>query len=341
MYDFFIAYATPDRQQAEALCWFLQDHKYKVFLDVQNLGPGASWGPALSEALEASRAIVVLVSTQANDAFYQQEEIVRAIELARDKPGAHTVIPVTLEQLPQGAVRKPHGTSNLQALDATRSGGLKRVAAELVAWLKKHQLNDNDKQPKVADPSLSNPDAHQCAEAFFQSVVQQPAAASVPASHYSEVTQLLLGGKLVPFLGLGIHFEVSDNLWGASWSLNSNFFPSPPEYGKYLAEQYLGEQERIESGMELARIYQFLDETRGRYSMQHVVRRLYESEYPIKAAHAFLASLNHVARVRGHTQPLPLIVTTNLDDVLEQAFTKTGERFSVVSYIHHHTLFFF
>ena len=141
MYDFFIAYATPDRQQAEALCWFLQDNACKVFLDVQDLRLGASWGPALREALEVSRAIVVLVSTQANDAFYQQEEIVRAIELARDKPGAHTVIPVTLEQLPQGAVRKPHGTSNLQALDATRSGGLRRVAAELVAWLNDHQLN--------------------------------------------------------------------------------------------------------------------------------------------------------------------------------------------------------
>src|SRR5262245_39364978 len=120
----------------------------------------------LREALEVSRAIVVLVSTQADDAFYQQEEIVRAIELARDKSGAHTVIPVTLEQLPQGAVRKPYGTSSLQALDATRSGGLKRVAAELVAWLKEHPLNPD--QPKVADPGLSNPDAHQYAEAFFQ-----------------------------------------------------------------------------------------------------------------------------------------------------------------------------
>src|SRR5262245_25303041 len=101
MYDFFIAYATPDRQQAQNLCWFLQDAACKVFLDVENLGLGASWGPALREALEASRAIVVLVSTHADDAFYQQEEIGRAIQLTRDKTRAHTVIPVILEQPPQ------------------------------------------------------------------------------------------------------------------------------------------------------------------------------------------------------------------------------------------------
>ena len=98
-YDFFIAYATPDRQQAQDLCWFLQDNSRKVFLDVQDLSPGALWQPALREALEASRAIVVLVSTHADDAFYQQEEIVRAIQLTRDKPRAHTVIPVILEKL--------------------------------------------------------------------------------------------------------------------------------------------------------------------------------------------------------------------------------------------------
>lgn len=137
-YDFFIAYATPDRRLAQALCWFLQDDACEVFLDIQDLSPGAVWPPELREALEASRAIVVLVSTHTNDAFYQQEEIVRAIQLARDKPNAHTVIPVILEKLPQSALSMPYGMSSMQAQDATRSGGLKRVATELVAWLKDH-----------------------------------------------------------------------------------------------------------------------------------------------------------------------------------------------------------
>lgn len=137
-YDFFIAYATPDRQQAESLCWFLKDKSCQVFLDVENLNPGALWQSVLREALEASRACVVLVSAHTPDAFYQREEIIRAIQLARDKTRAYTVIPVILEKLSQGSVSMTYGLSSFQALDATRPGGLKRVATDLVAWLHDH-----------------------------------------------------------------------------------------------------------------------------------------------------------------------------------------------------------
>jgi hypothetical protein len=140
-HDFLIAYAAPDRRQAQNLYWFLQDHDCKVFLDVEDIRLGMVWPLALREALEKSHAIVVLVSTHTDDAFYQQEEIVRAIQLTRDQPRAHTVIPVILEKLSQGAVSMPYGLSSRQALDATRPGGLKRVAAELVAWLRDNPLD--------------------------------------------------------------------------------------------------------------------------------------------------------------------------------------------------------
>ena len=141
-YDFYIVYATPDRRQARDLCWFLQDNACKVFLDEQDLGPGDRLPPALREALEASRVIVVLVSTHTDDAFYQQEEIGRAIQLARDKPRAHTVIPVILEKLPGGAMSMPYGMNTLQVYDTTRPGGLKRVAFELVGWLEEQKKID-------------------------------------------------------------------------------------------------------------------------------------------------------------------------------------------------------
>ena len=137
-YDFFIAYATPDRRLAQDLCWFLQDEGCEVFLDVQDSSPGAVWPRALKAALEAARAVVVLVSAHTDDAFYQQEEIVWAIQLAHDKPHAYTVIPVILERLPQEAVRMPYGLSSRQGRDAPRSGGLQRVATELILSLKDH-----------------------------------------------------------------------------------------------------------------------------------------------------------------------------------------------------------
>lgn len=134
-YDFFIAYATPDRQQARQLSWSLQDESCKVFLDTQGITLGVPWPTQLRDALEASRVILVLVSSHTAEAFYEQEEIARAIQLARQHPRSHTVIPILLEQLPHGVASLPYGTGILQAKDATRSGGLERVAAELVEWL--------------------------------------------------------------------------------------------------------------------------------------------------------------------------------------------------------------
>src|SRR5215510_6456302 len=134
-YDFFIAYATPDRQQARQLSWSLQDESCKVFLDTQGITLGVPWPTQLRDALETSHVILVLVSSHTAEAFYEQEEIARAIELARQHPRSHTVIPILLEKLPHGVASLPYGTGILQAKDATRSGGLERVAAELVEWL--------------------------------------------------------------------------------------------------------------------------------------------------------------------------------------------------------------
>jgi hypothetical protein len=74
------------------------------------------------------------VSAHTDDAWYQQEEIVRALELARDKPETHTVIPVILDEQSRGPACMPYGVSILQALDATQPGGLQLVATELYAW---------------------------------------------------------------------------------------------------------------------------------------------------------------------------------------------------------------
>lgn len=70
-YDFFIAYASPDRQQVQTLCWELQDRSCEVFLDADMGPPGVSWSGRLRDALEASRAMVVLVSSHTDAAFYQ------------------------------------------------------------------------------------------------------------------------------------------------------------------------------------------------------------------------------------------------------------------------------
>jgi len=133
-YDFFIAHAGPDLKHAKQLCWHLEDLQYTVYLDAQALSPGTQWPTALRDALYASRVIIVLISAKTENAFYEIEEIVRAIQQLRENPDQHHVIPVMLEKLPEGYRNMPYGAGILQTLDATRSGGLERVAHEIDKW---------------------------------------------------------------------------------------------------------------------------------------------------------------------------------------------------------------
>jgi hypothetical protein len=135
LFDFFIAHAGPDTRQAKKLYWELEDQQCQVFLDQQGISPGAPWSTTLRDNLQASRATVVLISSHTDAAFYQHEEIAHAIQLGRDNPQAHTVIPVLLEKLPESHGGMPYGTGILQAMDATKAGGLERIAHELADWI--------------------------------------------------------------------------------------------------------------------------------------------------------------------------------------------------------------
>jgi|SRR5579864_31417 len=128
-YDFFIAYASPDKVAAEELSWQLQDLDRIVFLDKDGIVPGANWDLELSDALDRSQVVIVLVSSHSAQAHYQRDEIARAIARSRENPDAVKVVPVMLP----GAVpaRLPYGLSTVQSINANAAGGMKRVAKTL------------------------------------------------------------------------------------------------------------------------------------------------------------------------------------------------------------------
>src|SRR5271154_3944454 len=95
-YDFFIAYAGPDRETAEQLSDLLQERSVP-FLDCRVLQFGDDWDRELALAQRRSKITVVLVSSRTSDAFYEREEIAAAIALARRDPEGHRVVPVYLD----------------------------------------------------------------------------------------------------------------------------------------------------------------------------------------------------------------------------------------------------
>lgn len=129
-WDFFIAYAKQDRQQARELYDALQLLGCRVFLDVSDISPGESWPRVLHEAQSRSLATIVLLSTFSSS-LSLREEIIAAEDLSR-KVG-HRVIPVFLEE--PDHIDVPYFLRSIHGIRLQEEGGLQRVAGELLRSL--------------------------------------------------------------------------------------------------------------------------------------------------------------------------------------------------------------
>ena len=104
-WEWFIAYASPDRPHANALYEALRG--VRVFLDHESLqGDDRPWDQAIPAALAASAGVILLVSEHSAAAHYQRDEVVAMIN--RHRTTRQVVVPVllpgaTLEHVPYGA----------------------------------------------------------------------------------------------------------------------------------------------------------------------------------------------------------------------------------------------
>lgn len=134
-WDVFIAYASPDRAQADDLFEALSS-RWRVFLDHRCLRPGDNWDTSLSAAQRDALITIVLVSSRLDDAYYQREEVAAAIDLARRNPDTHRVVPIYLEKTSNGA---PYGLRIKHGLfldDAIQMQGVISKLHELLESLK-------------------------------------------------------------------------------------------------------------------------------------------------------------------------------------------------------------
>jgi hypothetical protein len=132
-WDFFIAYASPDQTAAETLFELLSP-PFRVFLDRRNILPGDDWRSRLSAAQSQATVTLVLISSHTDIAYYQRDEIARAIELTRREDGPHRVVPILLDE-PADTVQLPYGLRLKQAISVTDAGGLAGVANRLKSAL--------------------------------------------------------------------------------------------------------------------------------------------------------------------------------------------------------------
>jgi TIR domain len=143
-FDFFIGHSARDIKAAEKLYSYLMD-RAKVFLDSKSLRLGRSWDLAVRDAQSNSAITVILVSKATDKAFYQREEIARAIAHSREQPSHHTVIPVFLDKIPELSSSLPYGLVTLHGLSISRSFTLVDAADKLMEELS--QVSEENETP--------------------------------------------------------------------------------------------------------------------------------------------------------------------------------------------------
>jgi len=120
-WDFFLARAGADKAAAESLYDLLTPH-CKVFLDCRCLLLGDNWDQELALAQARSMITVVLISSCTDSAYYQREEIARAITMARENESKHRVVPVFLDGRPSTNSVVPYGLRLKHGLSLTDAG---------------------------------------------------------------------------------------------------------------------------------------------------------------------------------------------------------------------------
>ncbi|MCE7980021.1 MAG: hypothetical protein DYG89_02415 [Caldilinea sp. CFX5] len=136
---------------------------------------------------------------------------------------------------------------------------------------------------------------------------------------YGIICNLLKKGEVIPFLGAGA--SLSGRQSGATWEEKSaSFLPMGKELAALLAEEATFPSADPHDREDLAKVASYYLEQADRPSLLARLHEIFNRTYQVGAVHRFLADV-----------PVPLlIVTTNYDDLIEQAFKEKGKPYHLV-----------
>jgi hypothetical protein len=126
-------------------------------------------------------------------------------------------------------------------------------------------------------------------------------------------------GKVVPFLGAGASFVGRPP--GAVWAADQTaFLPSGRELSNLLAGETMVPAESQIDRDDLAKVSSYYADVNGRRVLRERLREVLANDYPSGELHHFLAALPE------HQ----VIVVTNYDTLVEQAFRAAGKPYDLV-----------
>jgi hypothetical protein len=131
--------------------------------------------------------------------------------------------------------------------------------------------------------------------------------------HYTEVAQLIVEGGVVPFLG--------SHVCGA--------MPDAGELAAFIATEL--DLPELVSHYDLAEVAQYVTVTKGDVKLRNAIMKAIRERHP-GGVHRFLAGLPKRLEALGLEPAYQMIVTSNYDDALEQAFEEQHEPFDLAVY---------
>ena len=155
-WDFFLAHAGPDLDIARNLKRELEPPA-RTFLDDENLVLGDDFDAELAEAQQSSLISVVIVSPNTEQAYYQREEIAAAIQMSREDPHTHRVVPVFFNQAQIGSRQIPYGLRLKHSLRVLDSSDLTEAGKRLLQTLEQMKHYEEKKTDVVAKQRAAIP----------------------------------------------------------------------------------------------------------------------------------------------------------------------------------------
>ncbi len=149
--------------------------------------------------------------------------------------------------------------------------------------------------------------------------------------HCRQIVEEFKSGRVIPFLGAGVNLCGFERTPDAAdlWE-KKGWLPNGSELSRHLAQRFAYNDPA--TNWDLMRVSQYASVVSGEGPLYDELQKLFARDYPLTSLHTLLAKMPAALRQSGCAAGLPLIVTTNYDEVLEAAFLLAGEPFDLVSY---------
>jgi hypothetical protein len=305
-----------------------------VFLDQVNLEPGVKWLRSIRSGSSGCAAFIALIGprwaktlnerAESGEDDFVRDEIETALENGSQ---VQEVLPALVEDaaLPSKDDLRYVGSVkpllNRQQLELRPSHWDADVQVLIERLKRPREAEGEEKKQERPPPDPPPPDPP-------PSVGANPVAPAPDQAHYDDLSHLLLeeGSLVVPFLGPGANSCDRTEPWR---DVDSVHLPDAEELAAYLGAR-LGMKP---SAASLALVSQSLSVAKGPGDLYMALRRALPPHRPPSSVHRFLAGLPRALHGLGAPDRYQLIVTTNYDNALEQAFDEAEEAYDLAVYI--------